>query len=113
MADLTVLSTGKTFYQLDDGIAALILEMFPAAVERAKRSKPVPVASVPQCGIGRTLSGFAFVKWTLDARNEIYDGPPAGLVAFFAKMNITLPAEIVERYASVWEPRPLKLSQEE
>lgn len=106
--DVRVTSTGKVFYQVDNATAALLLEMFPCAIERLN-AKPAPAEPVPQCGIGRTISGFAFVKWTLDARNEIYDGPPAGLVAFFAKMKITLPAEIVERYASVWEPRPLKL----
>lgn len=115
--DIRVVSSGRVFYRVDPTLAALLLELMPAAVERVNEptaervNQPTaPVAApVPQCGIGMTVSGFAFVKWTLGARNEIYDGPPAGLVAFFAKMNITLPAETVERYASVWEPRPLKL----
>jgi hypothetical protein len=41
MADLKVLSSGKEFFQIDSGVAAVLLEAFPAAFERIERgAKP-------------------------------------------------------------------------
>jgi hypothetical protein len=106
MADLTVLSTGKTFWQLDDGIAALLLEMFPAAIERANpRPKPKPADLVPQWGVNVSLSGYHHITFRLGARNEYYDGPPSQAAAYFAKSGVVVPDNIVERYTPLWRPR--------
>jgi hypothetical protein len=110
--DVKVTSTGKVFYQVDNAVAAMLMEAFPASFERAD-ARPAPAAPVAQWGIGTTLNGFAFVKWTMQARTEFYDGPPPGLTAYFQKMGYSVPAGIVERYTSAWAPRPVALSQEE
>ena len=39
--DLKVLSTGKTFRRIDTGVAALLLEMFPAAIERVNEPNTI------------------------------------------------------------------------
>lgn len=105
--DVRVTSTGKVFYQVDNATAALLLEMFPCAIERLNaKPAPTPDAFTVSWGVNRhATSDFYFVVFKLGDRTEFYDGPPSGLVAHFQKMGIVVPDNILARYTPVWRPR--------
>jgi hypothetical protein len=102
--DVKVTSTGKCFYQVDNATAALLLEMFPAAIERVN-SKPAPAVFTASWGINVSTSGYHHVVFKLGDRTDFYDGPPSGLVGYFQKMGIVVPDNILARYTPIWRPR--------
>ncbi len=102
--DVKIVSTGRVFYQIDNAVAALLMEMFPAAIERAN-PKPAPTAPTAAWGINVTPSGYQHVIFKLGDRTEFYDGPPSGLTSHFQKMGVVVPDHIAERYKSLWKPR--------
>ncbi len=107
MADLKVLSTGKCFWRIDDGVAALILEMFPAAIERVNpRQQPrvnePPQPAEPTWGIGADGGGYPFIAYTYGAQTDRYFGPPEGAAKGFKKRQWS-----AEKQAHVFEgPEP-------
>ena len=112
--DVKVTSTGKVFYQVDYAIAALLLEMFPAAIERVN-PKPTPPAPVPQWGISTDAGGFTYI-FHKSASGQVtrYDGHPDKAVDGFKvrrwngeKENYVFegpepPADVVEQYRQRW-----------
>jgi hypothetical protein len=106
MADLKVLSTDKCFWRIDDGTAALLLEMFPAAIERVNpRPQPKPEELVPLWSVEVEQSGYHFAAFRLLGRFERYVGAPSGLVAYFAKIGAVVPEHIAQNYRQLWKPR--------
>jgi hypothetical protein len=47
MADIRTTSTGREFFQIDNSVAALLLEAFPASFERVERQPAPPAKLVP------------------------------------------------------------------
>jgi hypothetical protein len=107
--DVRVTSTGKIFYQMDNAVTALLLEMFPAAIERVNpRPTPKPEDLIPAWGINVNVSGYYNVTFTLGSRTETYFGPPSQLVSYFQKMGIGVPDRIVAQYRPLWKPRDIE-----
>ena len=114
MADIRVTSTGKEFRRIDNGVALLLEEMFPAALERINSPDAAPA---PVRATGPTLKPLTTVQWSVgqhpktgehfvrafDGRQEhFYIGPPerAELVSFWlCGGEQHIPAEIIEQYA--------------
>lgn len=107
--DVKVTSTGKCFYQVDNATAALLLEMFPAAIEKVNpRPAPKPADLIPGWGIDINVSGYYYVVFTLGSRTEMFVGPPSQLVSYFQKMGIAVPDHIVAQYKPLWKPRDIE-----
>lgn len=107
--DIKITSTGKVFYQVDNAIAGILIEMFPAAIERLNpRPAPKPEDLVPAWGIGVSLSGYHYVAFKLGSLNGNYDGPPSQLAAYFAKSGAVVPDQIVKQYTPLWRPREVE-----
>jgi hypothetical protein len=104
--DVKVLSTGKVFYQIDNAIAAILIEMFPAAIEKLNpRPQPKPADLVPMWGVNRNVySDLYYVTFKLGPRVDNYDGAPSQLVAHFAKSGIVVPEQIFHEYRQLWKP---------
>jgi hypothetical protein len=97
---------GKIFYQIDNAIAAMLMEAFPESFQRVNpKPAPAPDAFIPSWGVNVTTSGYHHVVFKLGDRTEFYDGPPSGLAAHFQKMGIVVPANILARYTPIWRPR--------
>jgi hypothetical protein len=106
MADLRILSTNKIFWKIDDGVAAVLLEMFPAAIERVNpRPQPKPQELVPRWAIEIDPSSYYFVSFRLLSRNDRYFGPPSQLVSYFGKTGAVVPEHIAQEYGNLWKPR--------
>src|SRR5262245_57074997 len=101
--DITVTSTGKTFYQIDNAVAALLMEAFPASFERANpRPQPKPEAPTPQWGVGtHQVSGQLFVKLTVGEQTTFYFGPPKGLATY--RFGWPVPESIAKEYERRWQ----------
>lgn len=71
--DIKVTSTGKVFYQIDNAIAALLMEAFPASFERVERPAPAPAPAVTKWGIGTALtSGQHYIQGICDKCNQTF-----------------------------------------
>jgi hypothetical protein len=106
MANLRVTSTGKLFYEVDNAIAHLLMEAFPASFERVNpRPTPKPEDLIASWGVNVTVSGYHHVVFTLGSRTEFYDGPPSQLASHYQRMGIVAPESIVARYTPLWRPR--------
>jgi len=113
MADLRVVSTGKEFRRIDNGIALLLEEMFPTALERINTPENAITAPrhIPQLKLADKVAfnvgqhpttGNCFIRAT-DGRSEMFyigDAAQARLYTFWllGKPH-TAPPEIVEQYA--------------
>jgi hypothetical protein len=107
--DIKITSTGKVFYQVDNTLAAILIEALPGSFERVEpRPAPKPADLIPSWGINVTPMGYNYVTFSLCGRNENYDGPPSGLVNHFQKMGTVVPDHIVARYRPLWHPRPFE-----
>jgi hypothetical protein len=118
MADLRVLSTGKCFFRLDDGTAAVLLEMFPAAIERVNpKPAPADVPALPKWGVGIDAGGFAYLFYKVGGQITQYAGRPDKAIDGFKarrwsgeKQDYVFdgpepPADILEQYRQQWAPR--------
>jgi hypothetical protein len=103
--DVRVTSTGRVFYQVDNAVAAMLMEAFPASFERAEAKPAPPATLVTTWGINHTTSNFHYVTFKIGSRTEIYDGPPSRLVSYFQQMGIVVPEHIAAQYAPLWQPR--------
>ena len=106
--DIRITSTGKIFYQVEPTLAALLLELLPAAVERVV-PRPAPTPAQPEFtwSVGRNpLSGDYQVTFDKGvAGREAFFGPPSLLVSNFQKQGFVVPNHIVEQYTALWVPR--------
>ncbi len=92
--DLRVRSTGKEFRRIDNGVALLIEEMFPEAVERINPAPHRPVvANAESSGIANhalpvwsiftaPISGHVYIKCAYQRGESFYNGPPENAAAF-------------------------------
>lgn len=104
--DITVTSTGKTFYQIDNALAALLLEAFPASFERVNpRPMPKPEQPVATWGVNVNAGGYHYVCFSLLGSNYNYDGPPSQMAQHFAKLGAVVPDYIMQEYTPQWKPR--------
>jgi hypothetical protein len=115
--DVRVTSTGKVFYQVDNATAALLLEMFPCAIERLN-AKPAPAAApVPQWGVSIDAGGFAYIFYKAGGQTTQYARKPDKAIDGFKvrrwsgeKQDYVFegpepPTDILEQYRQQWTPR--------
>lgn len=77
MADITCTSTGKTFWRIDDGVAALLLDALPSVFVRAvPHTQPAPAPAEPRWSVGIDGGGHPVIKYTVGAQATHYGGPP-------------------------------------
>ena len=96
---------GKIFYQIDSGVAALLLEAFPGAFEKVnvcrplpgRFEKPTPLWAV----IKNPLNGHVHVQCTIGARVELGGGPSEKVQEFFTAMGFPVPEETLAQYETV------------
>ena len=62
MADITVTSTNKTFFRIDDAVAALLLEAFPESFKRYEKPAAPPASDLVQFGIELTGAYYTLVR---------------------------------------------------
>src|SRR5262245_43701642 len=106
--DVKITSTGKMFYKIDNAIAAILIEMFPAAIEKLNpRPQINPADLVPLWCVNRNpYSELYYIAFKQGSRNDNYDGPPSQVVAYFAKSGIVVPEQILAEYRQLWRPNP-------
>lgn len=100
--------TGKIFYQVDNTVAAILIEMFPAAIEKLNlRPQPTPAELEPRWYVCKTISNdkLYYISFKQGARAMSYDGPPSQAVAAFTKIGAVMPAQILADYRQLWAPR--------
>jgi hypothetical protein len=114
--DIRVVSTGKVFYRVDPTVAALFLELLPAAVERVNE-KPADVPAPPKWGVGIDAGGFAYIFYKVGGQTTQYAGRPDKAIDGFKvrrwsgeKQDYVFdgpepPADILEQYRQQWAPR--------
>lgn len=76
MATLRVTSTDRTFYEVPNDLAAILIEAFPASFEYGNRPKPAPAAPAPLWGIGKDAGDFPHIFYKHGGQVERYGGPP-------------------------------------
>lgn len=116
MSDVRITSTGKTFHQVDSTLCAILLEMFPAAIEKVN-PQPAPAAvPMPQWGVGTGTSGFVYIFYKVGGQTSTYSGRPDKAVDGFKlrrwsgeKQDYVFegpepPPHIVEQYRQQWAP---------
>ena len=103
MADIRIISTGRTFKQIDGTLAAVLLELFPANVERINDQPATP-------GVDPNAVNFSVRKnpyndrWQVDMiqgqHTEGFAGTPDQLIdyGFGGKAQRRCPKEIVDLY---------------
>jgi hypothetical protein len=103
--DVTITSTGKTFYRIDDGVAAMLCEAFPEAFQRVKATAdrvvnaPAPTVAF---GLKQMPSSGEWVVQASDGRTMLYFSGSSKALAthdfwLCGKAN-RAPAELVEAY---------------
>jgi hypothetical protein len=102
--DLSITSTGKTFYQFPSDVGAALCEAFPAAFARAvdKAAPPAPTPKGPHWSIVKLpCSGNFAIQLTRGAEVVFFDDFPDQAVGYFSKhFGAEVPAEIVAQYRS-------------
>ncbi len=118
--DIRVTSTNKTFFEVDNGIGAVLLEAFPTVFERAipalskpvKYSQTVEVATAPAdkvetrhgkreatFALGRNNQGILVLVCRVRGGEVIeYLNPPAGAKQAFERAGFQVPEEILKDY---------------
>jgi hypothetical protein len=114
MADLRVKSTGAEFRRIDNGVALLLEEMFPEALERINSAAPapdtrnvmLPVTETVRFSVGaHHMSGEVVIQAT-DGRSElIFAGAPERAHNFKLR-NQSPPQEIIDEYARLKQIDP-------
>lgn len=104
--DIRVVLTGKTFYEVDPTLVAILTEAFPEQIQRliprAEREAIAAAALTPRWAVCQhEVSQIPFITCTIGARVEIFDGNPEHTHEVFAKMGLQCPSEIAERYAAL------------
>jgi hypothetical protein len=102
--DIKIISSGKVFYQVDPTLCAILLELFPANVERANPLPKPPASFEVKWSVEMDNGGYYYALFQQNSRNERYFGPPSQLVSFFQKMSIVVPDHILKQYAPLWRP---------
>lgn len=110
--DVTITSTGRTFFQVDPTLCAILMEMFPEAiVKHNPRPQPAPQELVPSWGIGaHHITGAVFVQFKLgNIRNETYFGHPKSLNN--SAFGWPVPEAVLKEYERRWQPTNLTESE--
>jgi hypothetical protein len=112
MADILITSTGRVFKQIDGTLAAVLLEMFPAAVERVQQNyNAVPEAPTnrhaPRFFVGKGLqSGKVQLRMNIGHEELFYMGPPAYAANAFGGGLRTPPADVIAQYEAALKGIP-------
>jgi hypothetical protein len=107
--DIKVTSTGKIFYQIDNAVAALLMEALPASFERVvPHPKPEPAAFEARWAVGLDNGGYYRAEFRIGSRTEFYLGPPSQLAAHFQQMGVVVPEHVIEKYTPLWRPRDIE-----
>ena len=100
--DIRVISTGHIFHQVDSKIAQLLLELLPAAVERAEFNKPaVPIVDPSEVRFfvrKNPYSGLPQIVMQQGSLEEIYAGPSDNIPTFGGKARRECPLEVANLY---------------
>ncbi len=100
MADIKVISTGRQFFQVDGTLAAILLEMFPAAVERITQNPapPAPVSAVARFYVGKNhRSDKVALCFENGNEQQWFEGPAEHAHRAFGKRQV--PADVIAQYA--------------
>jgi hypothetical protein len=113
MADIKVTSTGRVFYQVDNAVAALLREAFPASFEKIEpRPAPNVVPSKPNAPrfIARLhpLYGTPEVVRIFLNQEQRYPGPGSestvlGARAAFAAVGHAVPEDVLQNFSALLE----------
>ena len=79
MSDIRVIASGRVFYRVDPTLAALLLELLPAAVERVNEGTGIhipPITAPPKWFVGMDAGNFPFIGYTFGGQTTRYSGPP-------------------------------------
>lgn len=121
MADIRVLSSNKIFYRVDPTLAALLLELLPAAVERVNENTGIhmpPVAAPPKWFVGTDAGSYPFIGYTFGGQTLKYSGPPDKAVDGFKTRQWSgekedyvfegpePPASVIEQYRQSYNAQP-------
>jgi hypothetical protein len=107
--DIRIISTGRTFYQVDPTLCAILLELFPENVERLNtQPKPTPASFEARWSVGTDNGGYYRAEFRIGSRTEFYSGPPSQLAAHFQRMGIVVPEYVIEQYRPLWRPRDIE-----
>jgi len=109
MADILITSTGRIFKQIDGTLAAVLLEMFPAAVERVEREQPAPAAPrlTPRFSITKALySGKIRLALHIGHEELFYTGPAEHASNAFGGGLRTPPDDVIAQYAAAMKNVP-------
>lgn len=99
--DVRIVSTGRVFKQIDSTLAVLLMEMFPAAIERNKPTPANEITNVPGWSVFRhAVAEQWVVQMTLGQWTEVFNGTVEQVRTHFQKINHPAPEEIIERYAA-------------
>jgi hypothetical protein len=100
--DVRITSTGRTFYQVDPTLAAILLEMFPAAIEQCKRPTAQPVTFEPVFVANKNpYTGAPQIQLQIGQRNEFYAGEPGQAKSAFKTIGFECPDDVVHNYAEL------------
>ena len=100
--------TGKVFYQVDNTVAAILIEMFPAAIEKLNpRPQPTPAELEPRWCVSKNAYNdrLCYLAFRQGPRVLNYDGPPSQATAFFTNSGVVVPEHILAEYRQLWIPR--------
>ncbi len=107
--DIKTKNTGKTFYQIPNDLAAVLLEL--GMVERVNQTITPPEPPTAKWGVTTNLGGNTCIVYTLGATTMWYDGPPSNAKRGFQRRNwlgeLTgpeTPDNIVEFYTAQLSP---------
>jgi hypothetical protein len=106
--DVTITSTGRTFFQVDPTLCAILMEMFPEAiVKHNPRPQLKPEELVPQWYVCKNTydDRLYYISFKQGARTMRYDGPPSQAAASFATNSVVVPEHILSEYRQLWIPR--------
>jgi len=106
--DIKVTSTGKIFYRIDTGVAALLCEALPSVFEPVAPRPGRPVAAnaesasianhdLPVWSVIKTPSGRYAIQCDYKRGQYFYDGSAEGAAAFKVGPHV-VPLEIADRY---------------
>lgn len=121
MSDLRITSTGKIFYRVDPTLAAILIALMPAAVERVNEDTGIhmpPVAAPPKWFVGTDAGSNPFIGYTFGGQTLRYGGPPDKAVDGFKTRQWNgekedyifdgpePPASVIEQYRQSYTGEP-------
>ena len=68
--DIRIISSGRIYYEVENTLASLLLELMPGNVERVKKAAPAPIEKSWAYGLGVTLKGLRALQRSKNGQTE-------------------------------------------